>query len=302
MSKRALVLGGGGPVGIAWETGVAAGLAEGGVDLREADFTLGTSAGSVVGALLAFGRSPQEVMQVQLAMGGEGSSEAPALQPRRDATELMEKFMEWQRSDRPAEEVRKEIGAFALQAETMGEEEWVNAFSLMRMLGVQGWPERRYACTAIDATDGSFRVWDNDSGVDIIRAIASSCTVPGYFPPVTIEGRRYIDGGFRSATNADLAAGYDQVLVIALTGGAVAEGAGNVPGAGDVLEAVQRQFEEELETLRKGGSAVEVIVPDQESADAFGLDLMNSAHIPAAAEQGVRQGKTVADRLREWWA
>src|SRR6476619_245244 len=55
MATRALVLGGGGPVGIAWESGLLAGLAKAGVDLGQADFILGTSAGAFVGARLALG-------------------------------------------------------------------------------------------------------------------------------------------------------------------------------------------------------------------------------------------------------
>src|SRR5262245_47992427 len=67
MTGRALVLSGGGPVGIAWESGIAAGLCEGGVDLRQADLIIGTSAGSVVGAQLALGREPQSMAAPHLA-------------------------------------------------------------------------------------------------------------------------------------------------------------------------------------------------------------------------------------------
>lgn len=59
--KRALVLGGSGNVGVAWEIAVLAGLFEGGVDVRSADLVIGTSAGSVVGAIMAHGRDPPPV-------------------------------------------------------------------------------------------------------------------------------------------------------------------------------------------------------------------------------------------------
>ena len=69
MTTKALVLGGGGPVGIAWETGLLAGLAEGGIDLSHADYILGTSAGAFVGAQLAMGRSPAKLVATILARG-----------------------------------------------------------------------------------------------------------------------------------------------------------------------------------------------------------------------------------------
>ena len=57
------------------------------------------------------------------------------------------------------------------------------------------WPARAYACTAVDAETGEFVTWSKDSGVPIERAIASSCCVPGIFPPITINGRHW--GGIR---------------------------------------------------------------------------------------------------------
>ena len=89
-------------------------------------------------------------------------------------------------------------------------------------------------CTAVDAETGEFVTWSKDSGVPLVRAIASSCCVPGIFPPITINGRRYIDGGMKSATNAELAAGHDRVLVVSVTGGM--ERARRLPRAGRARE------------------------------------------------------------------
>jgi len=55
----------------------------------------------------------------------------------------------------------------------------------------------------VDVHDGSPKIFSKDSGVGLARAVASSCAVPGIFPPVTIDGHRYMDGGMRSLTNAD---------------------------------------------------------------------------------------------------
>ena len=120
--SRALVLGGGGPVGIAWESGLLAGLAENGVDFSNADFIVGTSAGSFVGAQLALGRSPAHIAAPDLA----GAVPAPASSgPPPDLTTLITKMLEAASGKRPAEEVRAEIGAWALNSPTMSEEDFI---------------------------------------------------------------------------------------------------------------------------------------------------------------------------------
>jgi NTE family protein len=103
------------------------------------------------------------------------------------------------------EALRAEIGAFALQAQTTPEESFIAGFG--RTLGQAEWPTRAFTCTAVDTADGTFVVWNNESRVPLAHAVASSCAVPGIFPPITINGRRYMDGGMRSATNIDLARG-----------------------------------------------------------------------------------------------
>jgi NTE family protein len=69
--------------------------------------------------------------------------------------------------------------------------------------------------TAVDAATGEFRTFDRDSGVPLVQAVAASCAVPGVYRPVTIDGRRYVDGGRRSAANVDLAEGFERVVVLA---------------------------------------------------------------------------------------
>ena len=128
---------------------------------------------------------------------------------------LMELMARAAASDADPEELRAEIGRFALEAETGPEERFVDAF---RYLAEESWP-RRYQCTAVDALTGEFMVWDGSHGEALDRAVASSCAVPGVFPPITINGRRYIDGGMRSGTNTDLAEGHQKVLVITLMSG-----------------------------------------------------------------------------------
>jgi NTE family protein len=292
---RSLVLGGGGPVGIAWESGLIAGLAQGGVNLGTSDFTVGTSAGSFVGARLALGADAATLADPIIAdqiPGETGRSAERAAPP--DLTRLMQLMGEVHSGARNPAEVRAEIGAWALAAETPSEEAFIESFGRsFSTLPVDAWPERGFACTAVDAETGAFKMWTKESGVGVVRAVASSCSVPGVYPPVTLNGRRYIDGGMRSATNADMAIGHELVVVIALRLGA---------GGGVIGERLTAQFDQEIETLKDGGATVLTITPDEASVEAFGANLMDFRKRPGAARAGLAQGLAYAKDVGAYWS
>jgi len=292
---RALVLGGGGPVGIAWESGLVAGLAQGGVDLGRADFTMGTSAGSFVGARLALGAEAATLADPILADQIPGEARRPAGGgPPPDLSKLMQLMGEAQGGLRNPAEVRAEIGAFALAAQTMSEEAFIESFGRsFSTLPVDAWPPRGFACTAVDAETGGFQLWTEPSGVGVVRAVASSCSVPGVYPPVTLNGRRYIDGGMRSSTNADMATGHELVVVIALRLGG---------GGGAVGERIAARLDEEIESLKDGGATVLLVTPDEASIAAFGPNLMDFRRRPDAARAGLAQGLAYAKDIRPYWS
>ena len=285
MTKKALVLGGGGPVGIAWESGLLTGFAEAGVDLSDADFILGTSAGSFVGAQLAMGAQPASLAAPFLAMGDAPKTPRPAsaaprdpARPAPDLTVLMRKMAEAASGVRPAQEVRAEIGAWALEQSPMSEDAFIQSFGrFLAELPADAWPRKGYACTADDAETGAFRLWDQAAGVGLARAVASSCSVPGIYPPITIDGRRYIDGGMRSAVNADMASGYEMVVVVAIRVAA---------GAGEAAQRMRQALDAEIQVLKDGGGRVELVTPDDASVVAFGPNLMDRRRRPGAAQAG----------------
>ena len=298
MGTRALVLGGGGPVGIAWESGLVAGLAQGGVDLGRADFTMGTSAGSFVGARLALGADAKTLADPIIADQipgdagprgqGSGGGGAPP-----DLSKLMQLMGEAQGGTRNPAEVRAEIGAYAMAAPTISEDAFIESFGRsFSRLPVDAWPERGFACTAIDAETGAFQLWTSDAKVGVVRAVASSCSVPGVYPPVTLKGRRYIDGGMRSSTNADMAVGFDLVVVIAVRLGAA---------GGALGERIAARFNDEIETLQGGGATVVTITPDEPSIEAFGVNLMDFRRRPGSAKAGLAQGLAYAEQLAPYW-
>jgi NTE family protein len=299
---RALVLSGGGPVGIAWEAGLLAGLAEGGVDLAAADYILGTSAGSFVGSQLAMGRKAADMAGAILAEtervsaavaagsrpgGRGGGGGAPNLGV------LFQKMAEARSGERDPKEVRREIGQFALEAKTMDEDSFIKSFGRqLSETAADAWPSRGYACTAVDAETGEFVVWDAESKVGLARAVASSCSVPGIYPPITINGHRYIDGGMRSGSNADLATGHELVVVVGL----------RTAGDAAMSERMRAPLEQEMQVLRDGGARTELILPDDASVVAFGPNLMDGRVRPAAAKAGIEQGRALAGSLKQVWS
>ena len=198
----ALVIGGGGLVGGAWELGVLSGLSERG--LGRADFVLGTSIGAVVGAAVCAGAPEESVMRPAAAL-------RPVLNAylgRVDPT-LMAQIMGRGFGLDAAE--RTTIGELAARAGSGPEEDFID--HVATLLSDDVWPPG-LAVSGVAIDDGEFVIWDQHSDVPLARAVAASCAGPGVFPPVAVGGRRFIDGGVRSPTNADRAAGYARVLVI----------------------------------------------------------------------------------------
>ena len=287
MTSRALVLGGGGPVGFGWEIGMLKGLADQAIHLAEADLIVGTSAGAGVGSQLASGVSPEELYNRQLQ---DAASVTPAAKLTPDPEALGQVFELWSGGSAMTQKVRADIGALAVTAKTGPEQEWTSSFN-DELLGSSAWPEKRLVITAVDARTGEFVAWDSSSAVPLPLAIAASCSLPGIIPTVSINGGRYMDGGLRSVSNADLAEGYDRVVVIAPSG------AMDTP----YDHNTRRQLEEEAQTLRDGGSSVAVVLPDAEALAASGPSRMDVAFLSRAAEAGLRQAKSVGDQIRAVW-
>jgi len=295
MKKRALVLGAGGPVGIAWEAGLLAGLAEAGVDLADADFIIGTSAGSIVGAQIAMGKAPGDLAASIPSASAPllGSISHLSVSPDSDCTNFIDKMAEAISGQCQARKVRVEIGKWALRTETISEEMFIAVLgSIFSELANNRWPDRNFACIAVDALSGELVVWNKDAGTSIKRAIASSCSVPGLFPPITINGRRYMDGGTHSVTNANLAKDYDTAVILAVSG---------MAGDPELAFQFRRQLDNELVLLRESGTRVELIVPDASSICAFGPNLMDPRNAAEAAQAGLAQGNVQSATLRNIW-
>jgi NTE family protein len=300
----ALVLGGGGAAGNAWEIGVIAGLAEGGLDLTQAaDLVIGTSAGATAAAQVRSGLSPAELLDSVLsppARPGAGNrgphGEKPPALPMETVFERMRAISAAATS---AQELQREMGAFGLESDAVLEpgaraRRAVVASRLPR----QEWPERPMIIVTIDAHTGELAPVDGDSGVELADAVTASCALPGLSATHELNGRRCIDGGVRSTENADLAAGYANVVVLSPLGGR-----DRTPPREGQFEGLRRSPEwgtdlgSQVEGLRAQGSRVEVITPDADSRAAMGVNMMDPASRVPAARAGYAQGKREAARV-----
>jgi NTE family protein len=275
----ALVLGGGGVAGIAWETGILLGLEEAGIDVSNAERLVGTSAGSAVAAQISSGTPLVELYERQVSDEGTAHEIAAEF----DAEELMAEFGKIIGEAEPGVEMCRAIGDYALRASTVSEA--VRRAVIEARLPTHSWPDRDLRITAVDAGSGESRVFTSEDGVDLVDVVAASCAVPGIWPPVTIGDRRYVDGGMRSTSNADVASGCRKVLVIS----PMAE-----------LPMVAPSVKQAIDDLARD-SWVVAIQADDESILAMGANPLDPAVAKPSAEAGRAQAAAHVVSVAELW-
>ena len=295
--ERALVFGGGGSAGNAWVIGVVAGLYDAGLDVTDADLIIGTSAGSTAAAQVASATPPPELLasiltttpQVRTGLVGADRGRASNM----PAADHMAKSSAIYAASQDAADMRRRMGAAALEedaaASSDGSGQAQRRAVVAARLPSQQWPQQPLLIVAVDAQTGESVVFDRHSGVDLVDAVTASTAGPGA-PPHTIGDSRYIDGGYRSIENADLAAGYERVLVLSPLGGR-----SRAPKDWGIHLAAQ------VDDLRAHGSRVETILPDADTLAAFGDNMMNPSTRPPAARAGYNQGKALAEQLTKLW-
>ena len=292
--ERALVFGGGGSAGNAWEIGVIAGLFDAGLDVTQADVIIGTSAGSTAAAQISV-TPPAELLAGILAAApqqrtGPVGSDRGRVRDR-PATDHLERTSAIIGAAEDAADMRRRMGAAALETDagsgSPGQTQ--RRATVAARLPSEHWPQRPMLIVAVDARTGEPVVFDRHSGVDLVDAVTASCAGPGV-PPHSIGDSRYIDGGYRSNENADLAAGYGRVLVLSPLGGR-----SRAPLDWGIHLAAQ------ADELRARHSRVETIFPDSNSRNAFGVNLMDPSTRPPAARAGYNQGRALAEQLSEFW-
>ena len=283
-TDRAVVFGGGGSAGNAWLIGIAAGLAEAGIDLADAELWVGTSAGATAAAQLAF-RSAAELYAEVLQQ-----PPAPARPSGGPTLDHLSRVRSLSAASSDAGDMRRRMGAAALElsenADGTASARW--RATVAARLSHHEWPDRRLLITAVDAHTGEPAILDRDSGYDLVDAVAASTSGGGAY---TIGDRALIDGGYLRNENADLAAGYERVLVLS-------------PLGGRTLHPFEwrMQLDAQVEDLEGRGSRVETVLPDERSLEAMGDNMMDLSRRPAVAKAGRQQGlATAALHHTFWW-
>ena len=287
--RRALVLGGGGSAGNAWEVGVVAGLYDAGVDLTQADLIIGTSAGATAAAQITSATPTKLYAAVRAEVPPSPRPASGGHAPAGSVADHMERTSRIIAAAADPADMRRRMGVASLELEAATDGAWPSRWReiVAARLPSQHWPERTIRITAVDARTGEPVVFDRQSGVDLVDAVAASTSASVAY---AIGEHRYIDGGYRRNENADLAAGYGRVLVLSPFGGRSRH-----PAEWGMQLATQ------VDELRAGGSSVQTIFPDAAALQVFGTNMMNPSTRPPSARAGYDHGHGLAEQLARFW-
>lgn len=311
--RRGLVLGGGGVLGAAWAVGALQAIEEvHGIDPREFDVIVGTSAGSVLGALVGAGVSIEALRDHQR---GAPITEGP----------LAGYLWDYETATggrRPSMPRLRGPGSVRLMASSlrhglkMPPTAVLSAFmpvgngSLERVghlidaiTPFGEWsPHQALWIVAMDYEAGHRVVFGRDDApaAPLADAVMASCAIPGWFEPVSIESRTYVDGGAWSATSADVLAaqGLDEVYVVAPM---VSFETDEPDSLLSRLErrwrgSVTRRCASEVEELRESGARVTVLGPGREDLEAMGGNIMDGRRRLEVLETSLRTSRVALER------
>lgn len=293
-----LVLGGGGIVGEAWMLGVLAGLEDAtGVDLRDSGCFIGTSAGSIVAAMLAAGIRPRDRIEdlpdaaeedlPDLEAGDGSAIVRAALRAGRAATGLVA----------PVALAAAAPGGALVRRAALGRvpEGRASLSGLRNEVDRRGarW-DGRLLISAVELASGRRTMFGSPGAPEttVGTAVAASCAIPGYFRPIQVDGRSYVDGGAWSPTNMDAARVKrgDRVLCLNPTGSLRPSRESPLGAMGPVSRAAAAV---EAIALERRGARVVNVSPDGGSAAAMGMNFMAPGRRRDATAAGVAQGRAL---------
>lgn len=308
--RRGLVLGAGGVLGFSWAVGALTALEQSsGIDTREAEALVGTSAGSVTAALLGSGVAVETMLRHQQGVVVEGDPRIeydyesdsggalpPPPKPFPGSAGLLVRNLLHPRRVTPMALLS---GALPAGRGTIGP-----VGNMVEKVVPSGeWaPHPATWIVAMDYHSGRrvpFGRSDSPTA-GLSEAVMASCAIPGWYAPVEIGGRRYVDGGACSATSLDLLAplGLDEVVVVAPMASYRTDSPSSVAGR---LERrfrglVTKRLEREAEKVRRAGTKVTILAPGPEDLEAIGSNLMDHRRRERVLETSLRTSETALRR------
>jgi NTE family protein len=314
--RLGLVLGAGGVLGGSWLVGALHAIAsESDWDPGSAEYIVGTSAGSMIGALLACGVPPwfmvahssgEDVEGLSDARGGAASTadRSAGATYRLDRSGLALGPGSWRLAAaslaRPYRYSPMAVVSGWLPRGLLSTEPLKDT---IRRACAESWaPHPNYWAMALDYRSGKRIAFGRADAppAELPDAVAASCAVPAFYRPVEIGGRPYIDGGVRSTSNLDVLRNEPLDLVLALNPMSSLH-AGSARTVAERLafrmrQAAGRRLGSEAKRLRAAGIEVILIQPTGHDLDAMGSNLMNSRRRNAVIQTAVR---TVTEHLNE---
>jgi NTE family protein len=284
--RRAVVLAGGGYAASAWELGLITGMADAGLDVRDADRFVGTSAGSRVALHLVSGVAHEDAYRRRLRPNPPSPEPPPAV----DWVALRDGLARARHAGGTPTEILRRVGSLAVAA-AAGRSASSRREIVAAQLPMATWPTRDVRIATVNADTGERRVFDRHSGIDLVDAVIATTASFGS-PPALFQGAHYFDGGYYSSDNADLATGCDRVLILAL------ERPPGVPFPPLV------SLEEGVKALHDDGALVEVIRPDEATRAALAAagGVVHPGISAPAARAGRLQGRSIVNaRLASFW-
>jgi NTE family protein len=304
VKRIGLVLGAGGLTGQAFHAGVLDGLVEAtGWDPRDASIVVGTSAGAGVGAYLRLGLSAPDLAAMLSVeeLSDDGRALIDRLGPSGDWTTPVGPRT-WPNLPHPRLIARAVTQPLCIRPEAVlgvtfpdgrvPTESWAQA---LRPITGDGWPPDPLWICAV-RTDDARRVVLGRKGApetDVATAVAASAAIPGYFRPVEIDGRRYVDGGAHSPTNADVVRDEDLDLVLVSSPMSTSRHGPLLSRSGPFRRHFRHRLAQEVRKLQRRGIPVVVFQPSAEDQEVMGAKAMdserNGAVVRAARETTLRR-------------
>ncbi|MBA2390336.1 MAG: patatin-like phospholipase family protein [Geodermatophilaceae bacterium] len=286
--RRGLVLGAGGVLGFTWTVGALHALEQSlGLDVRDMDVILGTSAGSIMAAVLSNDVPLDTVLRHQRGRVRPGdvpidwnydSDSGTALPPLPmlglGSPQLLVRVARHPSRFTPI------TAATALLPKGRGRLEPVT--SMVERISDSAWPKRETWIVALDYATGKRTVFGQPGAppARLSEAVTASCAIPGWYAPVRIGGRLYVDGGTYSSTSLDLLAGsaLDEVFVVAPMAATGYDKPWSVVGQVErrFRRSVTRRLHREAEQVSRSGTSVTLLAPGPDDLRAIGANMMDN--------------------------